>query len=209
MSISLQNDSDKTSYCLGMDIGMSFKKLPVTVNLDAAIAGISDVFRNAEPQVGQQEFMELMQKFQQNLRAAAEKQAAAAGAENQKQEAEFLAKNKEDKDVIVTGSGLQYKVLKQGDGEKPTRQSVVTVHYTGTLPNGTVFDSSVQRGEPATFPVGGVIPGWTEALQLMQVGSKYKLFIPAALAYGKRGAGQQIGPDQMLIFEVELLGIKK
>lgn len=209
MSITLQNDSDKTSYCLGMDIGMSFKKLPVTINLEAAIAGISDVFQNVKPQVGQQEFMELMQKFQQTLRTAAEKQAAAAGAENQKQEAEFLAKNKEDKDVVVTDSGLQYKVLKQGSGEKPGRQSVVTVHYTGTLPDGTVFDSSVQRGEPATFPVGGVIPGWTEALQLMQVGSKYKLFIPAALAYGKRGAGQQIGPDQMLIFEVELLGIKK
>ena len=153
--------------------------------------------------------MELMRKFQTELRAAAEKQAAAAGAENQKQEAEFLARNKEDKDVVTTASGLQYKVLKQGSGDKPTKESTVTVHYTGTLPDGTVFDSSVKRGEPATFPVGGVIAGWTEALQLMQVGSKFKLFIPAALAYGKRGAGQLIGPDQMLIFEVELLDINK
>lgn len=198
----LQNDSDKTSYCLGMDIGMSFKKLPVEINLEAAIAGITDMYNGEKPQVGEQEFMELMRKFQTELRAA-------AGAENQKQEAEFLARNKEDKDVVTTASGLQYKVLKQGSGDKPTKESTVTVHYTGTLPDGTVFDSSVKRGEPATFPVGGVIAGWTEALQLMQVGSKFKLFIPAALAYGKRGAGQLIGPDQMLIFEVELLDINK
>ena len=208
MSISLQNDGDKTSYCLGMDIGASFKKLPVSINLDAALEGIKAVFRGEKPQIEQQEFMELMRKFQQELRAAAEKQAAAAGEGNRKQEQEFLAKNKEDKDVVTTASGLQYKVLQAGTGAKPTANSVVTVHYTGTLPDGTVFDSSVKRGEPATFPVNGVIPGWTEALQIMQVGSKYKLFIPAALAYGKRGAGQLIGPDQMLIFEVELLDIQ-
>ena len=209
MSISLQNDSEKTSYCLGMDIGASFKKLPVPINLDAALEGIKAVFHGEKPQIDQQEFMELMRKFQQELRAAAEKQAAAAGEDNRKQEQEFLAKNKEDKDVVTTASGLQYKVLQAGTGARPTANSVVTVHYTGTLPDGTVFDSSVKRGEPATFPVNGVIPGWTEALQIMQVGSKYKLFIPAALAYGKRGAGQLIGPDQMLIFEVELLDIQK
>lgn len=209
MSISLQNDSDKTSYCLGMDIGASFKKLPVPINLDAALEGIKAVFHGEKTQIDQQEFMELMRKFQQELRAAAEKQAAAAGEDNRKQEQEFLAKNKEDKDVVTTASGLQYKVLQAGTGARPTANSVVTVHYTGTLPDGTVFDSSVKRGEPATFPVNGVIPGWTEALQIMQVGSKYKLFIPAALAYGKRGAGQLIGPDQMLIFEVELLDIQK
>ena len=208
MSISLQNDSDTTSYCLGMDIGASFKKLPVSINLDAALEGIKAVFHGEKPQIEQQEFMELMRKFQQELRAAAEKQAAAAGEDNRKQEQEFLAKNKEDKDVVTTASGLQYKVLQAGTGARPTANSVVTVHYTGTLPDGTVFDSSVKRGEPATFPVNGVIPGWTEALQIMQVGSKYKLFIPAALAYGKRGAGQLIGPDQMLIFEVELLDMK-
>ena len=208
MSISLQNDSDTTSYCLGMDIGASFKKLPVSINLDAALEGIKAVFHGEKPQIEQQEFMELMRKFQQELRAAAEKQAAAAGEDNRKQEQEFLAKNKEDKAVVTTASGLQYKVLQAGTGARPTANSVVTDHYTGTLPDGTVFDSSVKRGEPATFPVNGVIPGWTEALQIMQVGSKYKLFIPAALAYGKRGAGQLIGPDQMLIFEVELLDMK-
>ncbi len=192
-----------------MDIGASFKKLPVPINLDAALEGIKAVFHGEKPQIDQQEFMELMRKFQQELRAAAEKQAAAAGEDNRKQEQEFLAKNKEDKDVVTTASGLQYKVLQAGTGARPTANSVVTVHYTGTLPDGTVFDSSVKRGEPATFPVNGVIPGWTEALQIMQVGSKYKLFIPAALAYGKRGAGQLIGPDQMLIFEVELLDIQK
>ncbi len=191
-----------------MDIGASFKKLPVPINLDAALEGIKAVFLGEKPRIEQQEFMELMRKFQQELRAAAEKQAAAAGEGNRKQEQEFLARNKEDKDVVTTASGLQYKVLQAGSGAKPTANSVVTVHYTGTLPDGTVFDSSVKRGEPATFPVNGVIPGWTEALQIMQLGSKYKLFIPAALAYGKRGAGQLIGPDQMLIFEVELLDIQ-
>lgn len=209
MSISLQNDSEKTSYCLGMDIGASFKKLPVPIHLEAALEGIKAVFLGEKPQIEQKEFMDLMRKFQQELRAAAEKQAAAAGEDNRKQEQEFLAKNKEDKEVVTTASGLQYKVLQAGTGARPTANSVVTVHYTGTLPDGTVFDSSVKRGEPATFPVNGVIPGWTEALQIMQVGSKYKLFIPAALAYGKRGAGQLIGPDQMLIFKVELLDIQK
>jgi len=208
MSIELQNDADKTSYCLGMDIGASFKKIPVKVNLEAVVEGMKDIFNDAKPRLSQEEFMSLMQKFQQELRSSAEKQAAAAGAENQKQEAELLAKNKEDKDIVTTASGLQYKVLRAGTGDKPAASSVVTVHYTGTLPDGSVFDSSVKRGEPATFPVNGVIPGWTEALQIMQVGSKYQLFIPANLAYGKRGQGP-IGPDQMLIFEVELLDIQK
>ncbi len=207
MSVSLNNDSEKTSYALGMDIGASFKRLPVSISLEAAVAGMSDVFNDQPLQIAEEEFVALMQKFQQELRAAGEKQAQSKAAGNKKQEADFLAANKLEKDVVSTGSGLQYKVMSNGAGKKPTAESVVSVHYTGTLPDGTVFDSSVERGEPATFPVNGVIAGWTEALQLMQVGSKYKLFIPANLAYGSRGAGQVIGPDQMLIFEVELLDI--
>lgn len=208
MSVSLKNEADKTSYCLGMDIGASFRKLPLKVNIEAAAQGMKDVFSGGTLQINQDEFVALMRKFQQELQESARKQQASAGEANRKQEAEFLAANKKDKDVIVMASGLQYKVLKEGSGAKPGPASVVTVHYTGTLPDGTVFDSSVQRGQPATFPVNGVIRGWTEALQLMSTGSKYKLFIPSALAYGSRGAGQQIGPDQMLIFEVELLEVK-
>lgn len=208
MSVSLKNEADKTSYCLGMDIGASFRKLPLKVNIEAAAQGMKDVFSGGSLQIDQDEFVALMRKFQQELQESARKQQASAGEANRKQEAEFLAANKKDKDVIVTASGLQYKVLKEGSGAKPGLSSVVTVHYTGTLPDGTVFDSSVQRGQPATFPVNGVIRGWTEALQLMSTGSKYKLFIPSALAYGSRGAGQQIGPDQMLVFEVELLEVK-
>jgi len=207
MSISLKNDSDKTSYALGMDIGASFKRLPVKISLEAAIAGMSDVFNEQPLQIAEDEFISLMQKFQEELRSAGEKHAKAKAEGNKKQEADFMAANKQEKDVVTTSTGLQYKVVSNGSGNKPTSESVVSVHYTGTLPDGTVFDSSVQRGEPATFPVNGVIAGWTEALQLMQVGSKYKLFIPANLAYGSRGAGQMIGPDQMLIFEVELLDI--
>ena len=207
MSVSLNNDSEKTSYALGMDIGASFKRLPVSISLEAAVAGMSDVFNDQPLQIAEEEFVALMQKFQQELRAAGEKQAQSKAAGNKTPEADFLAANKLETDVVSTGSGLQYKVMSNGAGKKPTAESVVSVHYTGTLPDGTVFDSSVERGEPATFPVNGVIAGWTEALQLMQVGSKYKLFIPANLAYGSRGAGQVIGPDQMLIFEVELLDI--
>ena len=208
MSVSLKTEADKTSYCLGMDIGSSFRKLPFKVNIEAAAQGMKDVFSGGSLQIDQDEFVALMRKFQQELQESARKQQESAGEANRKQEAEFLAANKNDKDVIVTASGLQYKVLKEGNGAKPGPSNVVTVHYTGTLPDGTVFDSSVQRGQPATFPVNGVISGWTEALQLMSAGSKYKLFIPSALAYGKRGAGAQIGPDQMLIFEVELLEVK-
>ncbi|MDD3118992.1 MAG: FKBP-type peptidyl-prolyl cis-trans isomerase [Victivallales bacterium] len=207
MSLSLTTDSEKTSYALGMDIGASFKRLPVKISLAAAVAGITDVFTEQPLQLPEKEFVALMQKFQEELRAAGEKHAQVKATENRRQQEEFLAANKKHKDVSVTASGLQYKVLNAGQGKKPMGESVVSVHYTGTLPDGTVFDSSVQRGEPATFPVNGVIAGWTEALQLMQVGSKYQLFIPANLAYGNRGAGAAIGPDQMLIFEVELLDI--
>ncbi|MBN2640746.1 MAG: FKBP-type peptidyl-prolyl cis-trans isomerase [Victivallales bacterium] len=207
MAKELKNEAEKTSYALGMDIGASFKKLPVEIDLESAVAGMSAIFNDEKPQLGQQEFVELMQKFQMQLKQAGEKHAQELAGKNKQQEKDFLAANKKADGVVETASGLQYQVLETGDGEKPSAESVVKVHYTGTLPDGSVFDSSVQRGEPAQFPVNGVIAGWTEALQLMQVGSKYRLFIPAGLAYGSRGAGQSIGPDQMLIFEVELLDI--
>ena len=207
MAIELKNKDDKTSYALGMDIGASFRNLPVNINLEAALAGVKDVFTGTKPILAQQEFVGIMQEFQQTMREAARKAQEKVSDNNKKQEVEFMTVNRKNEGVKETASGLQYKVLKEGSGAKPTRTSVVKVHYTGTLPDGRIFDSSEQRDEPATFPVNQVIAGWTEALQLMSVGSRYILYIPAALAYGARGAGEMIGPDQMLIFEVELLDI--
>jgi len=132
-----------------------------------------------------------------------------AAEENKASSEAFLTKNKARKEVTTTDSGLQYEVIKKGDGETPKADDKVKVHYHGTLPDGTVFDSSVERGEPISFAVNGVIKGWTEALQLMHVGDKWKLYIPADLAYGPRGAGPKIGPNQALVFDVELLGVEK
>lgn len=207
MAIELKTKDDKTSYALGMDIGASFRNLPVKMNLEAAIAGMKDVFGGTKPALSQQEFVSVMQEFQETIRETARKAQEKASDNNKKQEVEFMTLNRKNEGVKETSSGLQYRVLTEGKGEKPSRTSVVKVHYTGTLPDGRIFDSSEQRGEPATFPVNQVIAGWTEALQLMSVGSRYILYIPAALAYGSRGAGEMIGPDQMLIFEVELLDI--
>ena len=142
------------------------------------------------------------------MRKKQEEKMKLAGDANQKEGAAFLAANKTKEGVVTTSSGLQYKVLKQGDGPKPTATDSVVCNYKGTLINGTEFDSSYKRGQPATFPVNGVIKGWTEALQLMPTGSKWQLFVPADLAYGARGAGQDIGPNATLIFEVELLSIQ-
>ncbi len=207
MGKDLTTEDQKISYALGMDIGASFKKLPVDIDLEATIDGITDIANNAKLKLDQKEFVELMQKLQVKMKAAAEQHAQEAAAENKQQEQEFLNLNRKAEGVVETESGLQYQVMEEGKGDKPSAESVVKVHYTGTLLDGSIFDSSVHRGEPAQFPVNGVISGWTEALQLMTVGSKYRLFIPANLAYGSRGAGQAIGPDQMLIFEVELLDI--
>ena len=149
-----------------------------------------------------------MTDLQAEMRKKQEEKMKLAGDANQKEGAAFLAANKTKEGVVTTSSGLQYKVLKQGDGPKPTATDSVVCNYRGTLINGTEFDSSYKRGQPATFPVNGVIKGWTEALQLMPTGSKWQLFVPADLAYGARGAGQDIGPNATLIFEVELLSIQ-
>jgi FKBP-type peptidyl-prolyl cis-trans isomerase FklB len=151
---------------------------------------------------------EAMMTFQRELREKQTKGRDEMGEKNKKEGEEFLAKNKKKEDVKTTPSGLQYKVIKEGDGAMPKPDDTVTVNYEGKLINGTVFDSSYKRGQPATFPVKGVIPGWTEALQLMKVGSKYELFIPSNLAYGERGAGGDIGANATLLFTVELLSIK-
>jgi FKBP-type peptidyl-prolyl cis-trans isomerase FklB len=166
---------------------------------------IKDVLGDKKPQLTQDEMQKVMETFQQKQM---EKQMA-AGDKNEKAGQDFLAANKKKEGVTETASGLQYKVVKPGSGDKAKATDTVVVHYKGTLINGTEFDSSYKRNEPATFPVNRVIPGWTEALQLMNVGSKYQLAIPSKLAYGQRGAGGAIGPNETLLFDVELIEIKK
>lgn len=207
---------DKVSYFIGSQIGgniaNNFKQQGVDVDLDSFLGAIRDQFEGKpskykpeELEAAMQEFEKVMQGKQAEMQAA---QAAKAG-ETKAAGAKFLAENGKKDGVKTTASGLQYEVIKQGDGPKPVATDKVNVHYHGTLLNGKVFDSSVERGEPITFGVQEVIKGWTEALQLMNVGSKYKLYIPSDLAYGDNGAGADIGPGETLVFEVELLKIEK
>ena len=193
---------DKISYALGLSMGQNLMGSGVT-SLDYAdlAAGIKDVLEKNQPQISYQEAQQVLGQFFQELEA---KIAGAAKADGEK----FLAENKKRESVQVTASGLQYEVLEATIGQKPKATDTVKVHYEGTLIDGTVFDSSYRRGESISFPLNGVIKGWTEGLQLMSIGSKYKFFIPYQLAYGERGAGQQIPPYAALIFTVELLGIE-
>ncbi|PKG39398.1 FKBP-type peptidyl-prolyl cis-trans isomerase [Psychromonas sp. Urea-02u-13] len=195
----------QASYGIGLQMGEQLRAQPFDgLEISAVAAGIADAFVGAESQVSQQDLQEAFQTISARMQVAAEEQAKILGAAG----AEFLAANAAKDGVEVTASGLQFEVITQGEGEIPTADSTVSVHYHGMLVDGSVFDSSVERGQPAEFPVGGVIAGWTEALQIMPVGSKYKLTIPADLAYGERGAGAAIGPHATLVFEVELLAIK-
>ena len=196
-----KEEKEKLSYCLGANIGMSLQSQGLT-ELDANIfaGAINDVVSNSELKINSEDINSYLQEYFGKLQAEQQKVAVAEGEE-------FLKNNSSQEGVVTLESGLQYKVLKEGSGEKPKATDTVTTHYHGTLISGEVFDSSVERSEPASFPVNGVIPGWVEALQLMPVGSKWKLFVPSHLAYGERGAGQKIGPNTTLIFEVELLSI--
>jgi FKBP-type peptidyl-prolyl cis-trans isomerase len=203
---SLETDAQKRSYALGMDIGNSVKDLPVELQTELLAAGIRDTVRG-EAQLSQEEFQKVMEGFVAELETAQEQKATADAEANRKEGETFLAENKAKEGVKVTDSGLQYKVLEEGDGPSPESGDQVTIHYTGTLIDGTEFDSS-RDGEPATFAVDQVIPGFSEGLKLMEVGSRYRLVIPGELGYGAQGAGQQIGPGETLIFDVELLGVE-
>ena len=206
----LKTPMDKASYIIGQNIGNSFKQQGLdagALDLEKLQAGIKDALDGVKPTMDEKEIQEIMMTFQQNLMKRADSLRTLKATENFKSGQEYLAKSAKESGMVVLPSGLQYKVLTKGNGPVPTAASTVTVHYVGTLTDGTEFDSSRKRGEPATFPVTGVIAGWTEALQLMPVGSKWKLVIPAALAYGEQGSGPVIGPNAILIFEVELLSI--
>jgi len=204
----LKERADKLSYALGLNIGNSFKQQSIEINPNIFLQGVTDAFTVGKHLLSDDEVREIMTALNKEL---AEKNAEALkkSAEKNKEEAVlFLGENKKKDGVKTLASGLQYKVINEGKGKSPKAADTVSVHYRGTLINGREFDSSYRRGEPATFPVNGVIPGWTEALQLMKEGAKWQLFIPSDLAYGERGAGNVIGPNAALIFEVELITVK-
>lgn len=203
MSNELKTTEEHASYGIGMQMGQQLRGTFQNVSLSAAISGIQDAFDGKSPQVSPEDINAAFQIIQEQLKAEESEKAEKFAAEGET----FLAENAKRDEVTVTSSGLQYEVIEEGSGEKPTAQSTVRTHYCGTLIDGTEFDSSYRRNEPAEFPVGGVIAGWTEALQLMSVGSKWKLYIPYQLAYGENGAGGSIGPYQALIFDIELLAI--
>jgi FKBP-type peptidyl-prolyl cis-trans isomerase FklB len=204
----LKTDKEKQSYAMGMNLGMQLHKQGLTLDPAMVARGLRDGQTGAKMAMTEDEARAAQQQFQMEVRQKMQSAAQSQGAANRKAGEDFLAANKAKPGVITLPSGLQYKILKEGDGAKPTASDTVTCNYRGTLINGTEFDASAKHGGPQSFPVGGVIKGWTEALQLMPVGSKWELYIPADLAYGDRGAGQDIGPGSTLIFEIELLGIQ-
>ena len=203
----LETQAQKLSYIIGMDIGNSLQRQGTEIDLEALFDAIETTYTGGEPALTAEEAASIRETFIAERRAAAESERAEMGAENAAAGDAFLLDNRNKEGVVVTDSGLQYKVLREGDGPSPAATDRVEVHYRGTLIDGTEFDSSYARGEPITFALNQVIPGWTEGVQLMSVGSKYQFFIPSDLAYGTSGGGS-IGPNETLIFEVELLGIE-
>ena len=203
----LKDQRDKVSYSIGMEIGTNLKSQPMDLNPDAIAKGMKDAFSGGKALMTEQEIRETMTAFQKEVMVKREEQRKILGEKNRKEGEAFLGENKKKEGVITLPSGLQYKVIKPGEGKKPQRSANVTTHYKGMLIDGTEFDSSYRRGQPASFPVSGVIPGWTEALQLMEAGAKWQLFVPSNLAYGERGAGNVIGPNATLIFEIELISV--
>lgn len=204
----MDTNFDKLSYALGLSMGNNFKRSGVEeINVQDFADGVAAVYYGSDPKMTYAEAQQTVQDYFLALQKKQEEAAKKMAEVNAKAGEDFLLENGKRAEVKTTPSGLQYEVLKEGEGESPKADQSVTVHYTGKLIDGTVFDSSVERGEPATFGVTQVIPGWVEALQLMKVGAKWRLFIPSALAYGPQGAGGVIGPNQTLIFDVELLKI--
>ena len=201
--LELNTDELKASYGIGLQMGQQLASVFEGVSLPAALAGVEDAFSGKGPRIDGNEINAAFQVIQQRVQAAQAEQAKTMAAEGEA----FLAENAKRDEVTVMESGLQYEVIEEGSGNIPSKESVVRTHYRGTLINGQQFDSSYDRGEPTEFPVGGVIAGWTEALQNMKVGSKWKLYIPYHLAYGEQGAGGAIGPYQALVFDIELLDI--
>jgi FKBP-type peptidyl-prolyl cis-trans isomerase FkpA/FKBP-type peptidyl-prolyl cis-trans isomerase FklB len=207
LAVELETDAQKLGYIIGMDVGNSLKQQGADVDIDALLAAVRDTYTGAELAMTPEEAATIREEYIAKMRAAAEEAQKNMAATNAAEGDKFLLENARKDGVQVTDSGLQYQVITMGDGAKPAATDQVTVHYRGTLLNGTEFDSSYSRNQPATFGLNQVIPGWTEGLQLMPVGSKFKFFIPSNLAYGANGP-PSIGPNATLVFEVELLGIE-
>ena len=207
-ALTLKTPKEKTSYAIVLNIGKSLKKDSLDVDPNILARGLRDALAGGKTLLTDDEAKAAILALQGDLRKKMDAKMQADGSVNKKAGEEFLSANKTKDGVVTLPSGLQYKVLKEGTGPKPTASDTVVCNYRGTLLNNTEFDSSYKRGQPATFPVGQVIKGWTEALQLMPVGSKWQLFVPASLAYGAQGAGADIGPESTLIFEVELISIQ-
>jgi FKBP-type peptidyl-prolyl cis-trans isomerase len=204
----LKTFEEKLSYSLGLDVGTYFKGMGEDLNYEILVQGLGDSFHGTPPLLTQEEMQAVQSEFSLKMQAKQEAQLKELQEQNKKAGDEYLAKNKENKGVIVTASGLQYEVVKEGTGAKPKVEDTVKVHYKGAKVDGTVFDDSYKRGEPAVFGVSQVIPGWTETLQLMKEGSIFKVVIPANLAYGDQGVPPMIGPNSVLLFDVELISIE-
>lgn len=204
-----KNEKEKMSYAVGMGMGKNLERQGIEVDPQWLLKGLEDVLGKGKARLSEAEFQKTMRGLTTRLREKQRNRKSQLGKTNEKEGAAFLARNSKKKGVVTLSSGLQYQVLRKGKGKKPGPKNQVVTNYRGTLLDGTEFDSSYKRGKPATFPVTGVIAGWTEALQLMSVGSKWKLFIPSNLAYGGRGSGRMIGPHATLIFEIELLQVKE
>ncbi|WP_394190720.1 FKBP-type peptidyl-prolyl cis-trans isomerase [Pseudoalteromonas atlantica] len=204
MSDNFTTDAEKASYGIGLQMGEQLKANPFEgLNLNSVFEGMKDAYSGGDFQVEIPEIQAAFEKINAEIQARREEESKVLSAEG----IAFLEENAKRPEITVTESGLQYEVLATGEGEKPTAESTVRVDYHGTLINGTVFDSSYERGQPAEFPVGGVIKGWTEALQMMPVGTKWRIYVPHELAYGERGAGAAIAPFSTLVFDVELHAI--
>ncbi|HXX56413.1 MAG TPA: FKBP-type peptidyl-prolyl cis-trans isomerase [Thermodesulfovibrionales bacterium] len=205
----LKDQKDRVSYSIGVDIGNNLKKQSLEIDPDLLARGLKDAYTGGKTVISDQEVRDILVGLQKEMVAKQQEQAKVVAEKNKKEGDAFLAENKKKEGVVTLPSGLQYKVIKEGSGPTPKLTDTVTVNYKGSLVDGKEFDSSYRRGQPASFPVNGVIPGWTEALQLMKEGSTWEIVIPSNLAYGEKGAGGVIGPNATLIFEVELLSVKE
>jgi FKBP-type peptidyl-prolyl cis-trans isomerase FklB len=203
----MKSTREKVSYCLGLETGRNLQRQFNDMDFELLRKGFEDAIAGSNPKLGQDEVQSIMQALQQQVEAQQRQFYAKLSEQNRQEGENYLENNKAQEGVTTLKSGLQYKVLTPGTGPKPTPADVVSVHYRGSFINGTIFDSSYERGKPQVFPLNRVIPGWSEALQLMHVGDKWQIIVPHYLAYGEAGFGNEIGPNTTLIFEMELLGI--